>query len=67
MQAVDLKLLDLEAPDDRPADRQPANRHGADGNSPQGQCPDRGRAKASRCELHRRTLLWAAAEPCEVR
>jgi hypothetical protein len=53
MQAVDLKLLDLEAPDDRSADRQPANRQGADGNSPQGRCPDCGRTKASRCELHR--------------
>ncbi len=41
MQAVDLKLLHLEAADDRPPDGQPTNRQGADGNSPQGRCPDR--------------------------
>jgi hypothetical protein len=49
-------------PHDRSSDRQPTYRQGADGTGSNGHGPDCGRPKASRCQLHRCTLLPAAAK-----
>jgi hypothetical protein len=62
MQTRDLKVLDLEVPHDRSSDRQPTYRQGADGARSNGHGPDCGRPNASRCQLHRCTLLPVAAK-----
>jgi hypothetical protein len=63
MQAIDLELLDLEVSDNRSPDRKPADGQGADSTGANSRCTDRGRAKASRSNLHRGRLLAARTEP----